>query len=101
MAGLYQGKIYYVLEVRNTDGNDEVIGLDLYRMDPDGKNRQPVYGWLLAEEERENPPYLSMTCEFGKDEMVVKIYRGDGPHPFYRMTPEGQEIRFLGQVPDL
>lgn len=101
VAGLYQGKIYYVLEVRNTDRNHEVIGLDLYRMDPDGKNRQLVYGWLLAEEEQENPPYLSMTCEFGKDEMVVKIYRGDGPHPFYRMTPEGQEIRFLGQVPDL
>ncbi len=107
VAGLYQGKIYYVAEVRESNiaekgwtENDQVIGLDLYRMDLDGKNRQMVFGWMLNEEERENPPYLSMSCEFGRDEMVIEIYRGDSAHPFYRMSPDGKDVRFLGQVPE-
>ena len=149
VAGLYQGKIYYVAEVRESDvaekgwtekepvnepeagrgknsvgsdkeksgekkedqnrtdakkddekREDQVIGLALYRMDLDGKNRQMVFGWMLNEEERENPPYLSMSCEFGRDEMVIEIYRGDSAHPFYRMSPDGKDVRFLGQVPE-
>ncbi len=134
VAGLYQGKIYYVAEVRESDiaekgwtemepvnepetgggknsagsdkeksgekKEDQVIGQDLYRMDLDGKNRQMVFGWMLNEEERENPPYLSMSCEFGRDEMVIEIYRGDSAHPFYRMSPDGKDVRFLGRVPE-
>lgn len=111
----YKDKIYYSTYVSEMirykevcDGQEQIaeaeeeIGIRLYRINPDGTERELVYEYLLPEAGQEvweyRPCYLTLIPEISGDEIVVEVYTGDRPHPFYRMNTDGGNVRFLGEL---
>ena len=113
---IYKGKIYYATDlVENVkyktwqDGKEQrteeedTVGVRFNRMSPDGTRKETVFEYCYPGEEqeiRENRiPYLSLICEIGGDEIIVEVYIGNEPHPFYRMKTDGSGAKKIGQVP--
>ena len=77
--------------------------MKLNRLNMDGSGRKVLFEYRYpgAEQEiKENyPPYLSLRFEINAGEIVVEVYNGEDPHPFYRMNIDGSGQQFIGQVP--
>ena len=114
---LYKGKIYYSAEIREDiaykefqDGEErtvrerDTVGVSLYRINTDGTEKEQIFEYRIAEANQEvmetRPPYLALIAEIGGDEIVLEVYNGDAPHPFYRMKTDGSGLQLIGQVPN-
>ena len=113
---IYKGKIYYTTDIvenvkyktwqdgkEQTTEEEDTVGVRFNRMSPDGTGKETVFEYRYPGEEqeiRENRiPYLSLICEIGGDEIIVEVYIGNEPHPFYRMKTDGSGAKKIGQVP--
>lgn len=113
---LYKGKIYYSTEIREDiayrefqDGEARTVreqgtvGVSLHRINTDGTEKEQIFKYRIAEADQEimeaQPPYLALISEIGGDEIVLEVYNGNAPHPFYRMNTDGSGLQFIGQVP--
>lgn len=81
-----QGKVYYVLE-----------GTKLCRMNLDGSEKETVFDYLALEKNKQG--YMALNFEIKGGEIVVEMYLGDYPHPYYRMNTDGSGLHEIGQVP--
>lgn len=112
----YENKIYYSANIMDNiaykevrDGKESVvetqdcIGMNLNRINLDGSEKEVVFEYLYPGAEQEiketRPPYLSLIVEISGHEIVVEVYNGDEPHPFYRMNLDGSGLQMIGQVP--
>lgn len=112
----YEGSIYYSTEIKENikykkqeDGLEqiveekEVVGMRLNRLNVDGSGKTVLFEYRYSGAEQEikenRPPYLSLIFEINAGEIVVEVYNGEEPHPFYRMNTDGSGQRFIGQVP--
>ena len=112
----YGDCIYYSTEIgedikykTEEDGKEriaeenEVVGMKLNRLKMDGSEREVLFEYRYpgAEQEiQENRlPYLSLRFEINAGEIVVEVYNGEEPHPFYRMNTDGSGQQLIGQVP--
>ena len=41
-----------------------------------------------------------MSCEITGDEIILQVYVGGRPHPYYRMDLDGGNVREIGFLPD-
>lgn len=113
---IYKGKIYYATDLvdnvkyktwqdgkEQTTEEEDMVGVRLNRMSPDGTGKETVFEYRYPGEEqeiRENRiPYLSLIYEIGGDEIIAQVYIGNKPHPFYRMKTDGSGAKKIGQVP--
>ena len=113
---LYKDKIYYVsrimeeIKYRSVEAGKEAIeekdyavGVRLNRVNVDGTGLETVFEYRYPGTEQDIlekcPPYLSITYEISGDEIVLEVYIGGEPHPFYRMDPDGTGLEKIGQVP--
>lgn len=110
----YKGKIYYAMDVTalvHLRGADQTVvpSMDtvaqkLFCMNPDGSGKQELFEYRIAEPgetiEDEYLPYLSMSCEITGDEIILQVYVGGRPHPYYRMDLDGGNVREIGFLPD-
>lgn len=113
---LYGNKIYYSTEIRETaagemmtEGEEQTaaeestVGIRLNRMGIDGTRKETIFEYRYQEEGHEmvesRTPYLALIYEISKDEMIVEVYIGDEPHPFYRMKTDGSGQKRIGQMP--
>ena len=110
----YKGKIYYAMDVTalvHLRGADQTVvpSMDtvaqkLFCMNPDGSGKQELFEYRIAEPgetiEDEYLPYLSMSCEITGDEIILQVYVGGRPHPYYRMDLDGGNVRKIGFLPD-
>ena len=44
-------------------------------------------------------PYIFFSCEPTGDELIVQVYLGGRPQPFYRMNLDGSNVREIGLLP--
>lgn len=112
----YEGSIYYSTEIKEDikykkqeDGleqiveENEVVGMRLNRLNADGSGKTVLFEYRYSDAEQEikenRPPYLSLIFEINAGEIVVEVYNGEEPHPFYRMNTDGSGQCFIGQVP--
>lgn len=112
----YEGSIYYSTEIKEDikykkqeDGleqiaeENEVVGMRLNRLNVDGSGKTVLFEYRYSGAEPEikenRPPYLSLIFEIHAGGIVVEVYNGEEPHPFYRMNTDGSGQRFIGQVP--
>lgn len=112
----YQGKIYYTTEIvenityktmRNGTETmvqeEDTVGLILYRMNEDGSGKESIFEYRYPAAAQEiidkKPPYLAFIYEISGGEIILEVYIGSEPHPFYRMNIDGSEVRQIGQVP--
>ncbi|MBS6954457.1 MAG: hypothetical protein KH230_14660 [Enterocloster asparagiformis] len=110
----YKGKVYFAADVQahvlipddsgTASARSATVAQKLFSMNPDGSGRQEIFEYRLA-----NPgdtisqsymPYLSMICEITGDEIIVQVYIGGQPHPYYRMNLDGSNVRQIGFLPD-
>ena len=110
----YKDNVYYTMSeladvsVKSSDGavttSNRTVAQTLYRLAPDGSGRQEIFQYRLAqpgETAFDAPlPYLSLICECTGDELIVQVYLGGRPHPFYRMNPDGSNVQEIGFLPD-
>lgn len=113
---LYKDKIYYVSRIMEeikyrsveagkeaVEEKDYAVGVRLNRVNVDGTGLETVFEYRYPGTEQDIldkcPPYLSITYEIGRDEIVLEVYIGGEPHPFYRMNPDGTGLEKIGQVP--
>lgn len=112
---LYKGKIYYAADIVENvtyktvqDGKEQVteveetVGVRINRMELDGSGKETVFEYRYQETEQEIMesivPYLALVYEISGDEIVVEVYIGNEPHPFYRMKTDGSGRERIGQV---
>ncbi len=112
----YKGKIYYTTGIKENvtytnvqDGKEQItqqeetVGIRLNRMGADGTRKETVFEYRYLQEEDEIPkdriPYLALIYEISGSEIVVEVYIGEEPHPFYRMNLDGSGIVKIGQMP--
>lgn len=112
----YEDYIYYATEIKENirykteeDGTEhiaeeyETIGMRLNRVNIDNGEREMLFEYRYPGAEQEikekRPPYLSLIFEINNDEIIVEVYNGIDPHPFYRMNTDGSGQRMIGQVP--
>ena len=110
----YKGKIYYAMDVtslvhlRGADQTSvpsmDTVAQKLFRMNPDGSGKQELFEYRIAAPgetiDDEYLPYLSMSCEITGDEIILQVYVGGRPHPYYRMDLDGGNVREIGFLPD-
>ena len=113
---LYKDSIYYVsgivegIRCRSVKEGKECIeereyavGVRLNRVNTDGTGQETVFEYRYPGTEQEilekYPPYMSIIYEIGRDEIVLEVYIGKEPHPFYRMDLDGSGLEKIGQVP--
>lgn len=111
----YKGKIYYISNILETiqfkevwEGQEQIvetkkkIGVQLYRINPDGTNRELVFEYLLPQAEQkiweECPPDLQMLSEISGNEIVVEVSLENQPHSFYRMDLDGGNVQHIGDA---
>ena len=86
-----------------TAAEESTVGIRLNRMEIDGTGKETIFEYRYQEEGQEmvesRTPYLALIYEISKDEMIVEVYVGDEPHPFYRMKTDGSEQKRIGQMP--
>ena len=112
----YEDYIYYATEIKEDirykteeDGTEhieeeyETIGMRLNRVNLDGSGKKILFEYRYPEAEQEikekRPPYLSLIFEINNGEIIVEVYNGKDPHPFYRMNTDGSGQSIIGQVP--
>lgn len=112
----YQGKIYYTTEIvenvtykamrkgeETIVQEEDTIGLILHRMNEDGSGKESIFEYrypAAAQEVMDRyPPYLAFIYEISGGEIILEVYIGSEPHPFYRMNMDGSGVRRIGQVP--
>lgn len=112
----YQGKIYYTTEIVENVAykamrkgeetivqKEDTVGLILHRMNEDGSGKESIFEYrypAAAQEVMDGyPPYLAFGYEISGGEIILEVYIGSEPHPFYRMNIDGSEVRQIGQVP--
>lgn len=114
---LYKGKIYYSTEIVENvtyrtmeDGKEQikeeedVVGIRLDRMNPDGSGKETIFEYRYLETELEileyKLPYIGLYYEIGGDEIVAEVCIGDGQSdPIYRMNTDGSGQEKIGQIP--
>lgn len=113
---IYHGKIYYSSEIVENvayrtveEGKEQiaeeeaVIGIRLNRMELDGTGKEIVFAYRYPETEQDimekEVPYLDLIYEISGEEIILEVYIGDGPHPFYRMKTDGSGQERIGQIP--
>ena len=112
----YDGKIYFASEIvenvtygKTADGKEQItqeeetVGVRLNRMEPEGTGKEVIFEYRYPETPQDimesRIPYLSLNYEIGGGEIVVEVYLGGEPHPFYRMKTDGSGQERIGQVP--
>lgn len=112
----YGDYIYYITEINEDikyktteDGTEHIeeendtVGVRLCRVGIDGSGIETLFEYRYPEADQEikekYPPYLSLIFEINNEEIIVEVYNGDAPHPFYRMNTDGSSQRAIGQVP--
>ncbi|MDE6221498.1 MAG: hypothetical protein K2G51_13930 [Lachnospiraceae bacterium] len=112
----YKGKIYYTAGIEGNvtyrimqEGKEQItqkeetVGIRLNRMDSDGTGKETIFEYRYPGAEQETMedslPYLSLIYEISGDEIVLEVYIGEEPHPFYRMNVDGSGIREIGRMP--
>lgn len=104
----YKGKIYYTISANSIDNNSaaeitgqDIPGVRLNRIEPDGSGKETVFEYLYenaqTDDTKESIPYMVLSYEIGRDEIVVEVYLG-GSRLFYRMNTDGSEVREIGQM---
>lgn len=83
---------------------EDVVGMVLNRMNPDGTEQEPVFEYSYPKEKQEmseNGMFnLTFQYEISGDEIVAEVSAGyEEPHLFYRMNLDGSGVRLIGQVP--
>ena len=82
----YQGKVYYVLE-----------GTKLYRMNLDGTEKEILFDYDALEKNVQE--YKALYYEISGGEIIIQMYVGHCPHPYFRMNIDGSGLHEIGQVP--
>lgn len=82
----YQGKVYYALE-----------GTKLYRMNLDGTEKEILFDYDVLEKNKQG--YKALYYEISGGEIIVEVYLGHCPHPYFRMNIDGSGLHEIGQVP--
>lgn len=112
----YKGKIYYTTETKETvtyrmapsgeeqdTQKEETVGMKLGRIEPDGTQKETIFEYRYPKAGQEvmedQIPYLTLTYEISGDEIVLEVYIGEEPHPFYRMNIDGSGIEKIGEMP--
>ena len=112
----YQGKIYYTTEIVENVAyramrkgeetivqKEDTVGLILHRMNEDGSGKESIFEYRYPAAAQEimdgYPPYLAFGYEISGGEIILEVYIGSAPHPFYRMNIDGSGVRQIGQVP--
>lgn len=112
----YKEKIYYAVEIvenvgrgtgeENEQDADEqdIVGIRLGRMNPDGTGKETVFEYRCQEsgqEMGEKPvSYIGMLYEISGDEIVAVVSTGVGhPELLYRMKTDGGGCEKIGQMP--
>ena len=109
----YKGKVYYTIDeladvsVKNSDGtlttSNRLVAQTLYRRNTDGSDLQEIFQYRLVQPGETIPdtplPYIFFSCEPTGDELIVQVYLGGRPQPFYRMNLDGSNVREIGLLP--
>ncbi len=83
----YQGKVYYALE-----------GTKLYRMNLDGTEKEILFDYDALEKNTQE--YKALYYEISGSEIIIQMYLGHCPHPYFRMNIDGSGLHEIGQVPN-
>ena len=101
----FSEKIYASFKQKRNDKITEepnCIYTQIVQTNLDGIGRKVLFRYdnEYAEGEvlEESLPYISVSCEPYKNELIIDLYRGNAPRRYYRMNPDGTNLQFIGEL---